>query len=108
MATYFVSTTGSDSNPGTIIEPWLTWHKGFNSLLPGDTLIIRGGTYVNYTPQYSNYWYPLYSAAYIYGKHGNAVDPIIVINYLDEIPILDGSIITNPTNRSNVFFLNCN
>ena len=42
-ATYYVATNGSDSNPGTLSQPWLTIQKGFNSISPGDILYIRGG-----------------------------------------------------------------
>ena len=42
---YYVATTGNDSNPGTITQPWATWQKGFNSISAGDILYIRGGTY---------------------------------------------------------------
>jgi parallel beta-helix repeat protein len=42
---YYVSTTGSDSNPGTIGQPFLTINHGVSVLNPGDTLYIRGGTY---------------------------------------------------------------
>lgn len=44
-ATKYVSTTGSDSADGSIGTPWLTLHKGLQSIGGGDTLYIRGGTY---------------------------------------------------------------
>lgn len=44
-ATYYVSPTGSDSNPGTQAAPWKTIKKSITSLQPGDTLIVGGGTY---------------------------------------------------------------
>ncbi|RPI06083.1 MAG: T9SS C-terminal target domain-containing protein [Ignavibacteriae bacterium] len=45
---YFVATTGVDTNPGTIDLPFLTLAKavGLATLLPGDTIYIRGGTYL--------------------------------------------------------------
>ncbi|MCC6395923.1 MAG: right-handed parallel beta-helix repeat-containing protein [Bacteroidetes bacterium] len=46
---YYVATTGSDSNPGTIDQPFLTISKGLSlssaAFAPGDTLLLRGGTY---------------------------------------------------------------
>jgi hypothetical protein len=42
---YYVSTTGSDTNPGTIDLPWKTIERGVSSLVAGDTLYIRGGIY---------------------------------------------------------------
>lgn len=43
---YYVSTTGSDSNPGTQAQPWRTIGASLPKLTPGDTLAVRGGTYV--------------------------------------------------------------
>ena len=50
MANYYVSLTGSNSNPGTLNAPWrsifnATYISGAN-LHPGDTIYIRGGRYV--------------------------------------------------------------
>lgn len=45
MATYYVATTGSNSNPGTIGSPFLTVAKGLSVMVSGDTLYIRAGTY---------------------------------------------------------------
>src|SRR6266516_1751911 len=45
MTTYFVSTSGIDSNPGSQSSPFLTVRHGISILQPGDTLFIRGGTY---------------------------------------------------------------
>lgn len=43
--TYYVATTGSDSNPGTVGSPFLTISKGASVTAPGDTVYIRGGIY---------------------------------------------------------------
>jgi len=43
-ATYYVSPSGSDSNPGTSAAPWRTVNKVNNtSLAPGDTVLFQGG-----------------------------------------------------------------
>lgn len=44
-ATYYVATTGNDSNPGTIGSPWLTVAHSFTVAGHGDTVLIRAGTY---------------------------------------------------------------
>ncbi|MDY6793932.1 MAG: right-handed parallel beta-helix repeat-containing protein [Actinomycetota bacterium] len=49
--TYYVSPSGSDSNPGTGAVPWATPGYGSKQLRPGDTMIIEGGRY-----SLSTYW----------------------------------------------------
>ena len=44
-ATYYVSTTGNDSNTGTISSPFATWQKLASVMVAGDQAYIRGGTY---------------------------------------------------------------
>jgi hypothetical protein len=44
-AAFYVSTTGSDSNPGTISSPWRTIQHAANSVQAGDTVYVRGGVY---------------------------------------------------------------
>lgn len=44
-ATFYVATTGSDGNPGTLTQPWKTLQKACNTVSPGSTVLIRGGTY---------------------------------------------------------------
>lgn len=44
-ATYYVSPSGNDSNPGTLSAPFQTVNRGVSVLVSGDTLIVRGGTY---------------------------------------------------------------
>lgn len=44
-ATYYLATNGSDSNPGTESQPWATFAHAFSTMLAGDTLIIKDGTY---------------------------------------------------------------
>lgn len=48
---YYVSAGngGSDKNPGTQEAPFLTLTQGVSVILPGDTLFVRGGTYLGYS-----------------------------------------------------------
>jgi len=45
-ATYYVSPSGSNANPGSRERPWATPGFGARQLAAGDTLVILGGTYV--------------------------------------------------------------
>jgi parallel beta-helix repeat protein len=46
-ATYYVATTGSNTNPGSQSQPFRTIDQGVSVLRAGDTLYIRQGTYTN-------------------------------------------------------------
>jgi parallel beta-helix repeat protein len=43
--TYYVATTGSNNNPGSSSQPWGTLQHAVNTIAPGDTIIVRAGTY---------------------------------------------------------------
>jgi hypothetical protein len=43
--TYYVSTSGNDSNAGTISLPWRTIQHAANTVKPGDTVYVRAGVY---------------------------------------------------------------
>src|SRR5579859_3511318 len=45
LSTYFVSTSGSDGAAGTLHAPFRTIQHAANLARPGDTVLIRGGTY---------------------------------------------------------------
>jgi len=50
MSTYYVATTGKDSNGGTSQAPWATIQQAANTVKPGDTVIVEPGKYtVSYT-----------------------------------------------------------
>jgi hypothetical protein len=44
-ASYYVSTEGTDSGPGSRNTPWRTIARALESVRPGDTIFLRGGTY---------------------------------------------------------------
>jgi hypothetical protein len=67
-ATYYVSTTGNDGNPGTMAQPWRTIQHGIDVAVAGDTVFIRGGIYLE---------------TLLFGTSGNANDGhIVFMNYL--------------------------
>jgi hypothetical protein len=45
VATYHVSPTGSDSNPGSEARPFRTIQKAADSVKPGDTVLVDDGVY---------------------------------------------------------------
>jgi hypothetical protein len=73
--TFYVSPTGSDSNPGTLAAPWRTVQKAFNVLQPGQRALVRAGTYAESLDM---------------ARAGTAAAPITVENYPGERPIVNG------------------
>src|SRR5687768_10969088 len=45
LSSYFVSTSGSDNNPGTLDQPFGTIQRAAGVAQPGDVVFVRGGTY---------------------------------------------------------------
>jgi hypothetical protein len=73
--TYYVSTSGSDSNPGTPTAPWRTIQKALDTLRAGETALVRAGTYGQIVMQ----------------RAGTASAPITVRNYPGERPVIHPS-----------------
>jgi len=82
--THYVSTTGSDSNPGTIASPFKTWTKLASVLSAGDTGYIRGGTYTSPVSSGLQDWIVTFA-----NLHGTSSSHIVITNYPNETPVLD-------------------
>lgn len=77
--TYYVSTTGSDSNPGTSLsEPWLTLQHAAATATAGATVYVLGGTY-------------RLTSVINFPNSGTATAPIMFENYPGQAPIIDGT-----------------
>jgi Ca2+-binding RTX toxin-like protein len=48
MAAYFVAPAGSDANPGTTDQPWLTLQRAADAVVAGDVVTVRAGTYAGF------------------------------------------------------------
>jgi Protein of unknown function (DUF1565) len=70
---YYVSTGGSDRNPGTRRRPWRTIQRALNTLAAGQIAYVRGGTYTE---------------SLVMRRGGSARAPITVRNYPRERPIV--------------------
>lgn len=44
-ATYYVDDGGNDANPGTEALPWATLQRSAAAVVPGDSVLVRAGTY---------------------------------------------------------------
>lgn len=75
-ATYYVSTTGSDTNTGSQAAPFKTFAKAITQAASGDTIIIRGGTYTE---------------RLVITKSGQSGNPITIKAAAGEKVIIDGA-----------------
>jgi hypothetical protein len=76
--TYYVATNGSDSNSGTIDQPFATLNYALTKANAGDTVDVRGGTYY-------------FTSGYDFNASGTASAHIVIQSYPGEQAILDGS-----------------
>lgn len=75
-ATYYVSTTGSDSSNGSVSTPFLTISHGAAVAQPGDTVYVRGG---------------VYNGLVRISSKGTSTAHIRLSNYPGENPVIDGT-----------------
>jgi len=73
---YYVASTGNDSNSGTLNEPLRNINTAINKVVPGDTVIVRGGKY---------------SELIAINKSGAKNKQITIKAYPGERPAIDGS-----------------
>ncbi len=76
-ATYYVSTQGSDSNPGTQSQPWRNINYAAGKVQPGDTVLVRGGVYHEMVTSRVN---------------GTSSARITFKAYPGETPVIDGTV----------------
>src|SRR5208282_5204100 len=75
-ATYYVSTTGNDSSPGTIGSPWLTIQHAADSVSAGATVYVFGG---------------VYNESVNFPASGTASAPITFESYPGQTAVIDGT-----------------
>jgi polygalacturonase len=86
--TYYVAPSGSDSNPGTQARPWQTIGKAAETLVAGETVYIRAGTYAEQVEAQNS------------GRAGN---PVTYAAYPGDSVTIDGSGITLPDYETGLF-----
>lgn len=78
-ANYYVSKTGADINVGSMASPFFTIQHGLNTVLPGDTLLVRTGTYLE---------------KLTWTTSGSSGQLITLINFAGESPVVAGDTTT--------------
>lgn len=87
--TYYVATTGSNSNPGTENKPFRTIAFAVDTMIAGDTTYVRGGTYNEGLIHFK--------------KTGTQTAQIKLLNYPGESPIIH---CINPASLHRINFAN--
>jgi len=80
---FYVAPTGNDLSNGSISQPFATITQAARVAQPGDTIYVRGGTYILSARQYI-------------GRSGSSGNRINLFSYSGESPIIDGGSLTNP------------
>ena len=99
---YYVANNGNDANTGNIDQPFLTISRAQTSVVAGDTVYIRGGTYVMTTAQVSTYS-SIWAYVTLLNKSGTSGNRINYWAYPGEKPVFDYSNIKPPNYRVNAF-----
>lgn len=78
--TLYVSTQGSDSNPGTATQPFRTITRAYGSASAGTTILVAPGTYTDYSSGWGIHL----------GASGTASSPIILRSQTPGAAAIDG------------------
>jgi Right handed beta helix region/Protein of unknown function (DUF1565) len=79
-ATYYVATNGSDSNPGTVAQPFLTITRAYATAAPGVEILVMPGVYTDYSSGWGIHL----------GASGTASAPIMLRSLVPGAAIIDG------------------
>src|SRR5690554_5472067 len=90
-AQIYVAPYGNDSNPGTIEQPLESIQKAQELASPGDTVFIRGGTYIIREDQISKVVSNLFACISYLDKSGTEGRTIKYWAYPGETPVFDFS-----------------
>lgn len=94
-ATLYVSTQGSDSNPGTSAQPLRTITRAYSLASAGTTIYVAPGTYTDYTTGWGIHL----------GANGTAANPIALRSQTRGAAIIDGQ---NASGRNVGFYIDGN
>jgi Right handed beta helix region/Protein of unknown function (DUF1565) len=89
---YYVSTNGSDADPGTAAQPFRTITHAYTHVAPGVTIHVLPGLYEDYTPHWGLHL----------SKSGKANQPIVLQSTVQGGAVIDGQ---NAANRNEGIYL---
>jgi Right handed beta helix region len=101
---YYVAPNGNDSNGGTMSSPFLTVQKAQSVVVAGDTVYIRGGSYI-ILPTQIVFDTGLYACVTKLDKSGTSSARITYLAYPNEKPVFDFSQVKPSGRRITAFFV---
>ena len=101
---FFVSPTGSDGDPGTIEKPFATFRRTQDAAGQGDTIHVRGGTYVMSEAQVARRK-AIFAYATLLDKGGEPDRWINCWSDQDERPVFDFSAVKPAGARVDAFYV---
>lgn len=102
--TWYVSPTGDDAAVGSLDQPFASIQRAQNAVSPGDTVLIRGGTYLMREGQIARRK-GIFAYINVLDKSGTPGKPITYRAYQDEKPVFDCSMVTPQGARIDAFFV---
>ena len=103
-ATWYVAPAGDDAVAGSMEQPFATIQRAQKSAAPGDTVFIRGGTYMMKESQIARRK-GIYAYLTVLDKNGAAGKPITYRAYQEEKPVFDCSQVKPVGLRVDAFFV---
>ena len=104
----YVSTTGSDSNAGTIDSPLASLGAAQQMAAAGDTVYFRGGTYHITEDQVMGVEENIYATVFNLNKSGREGARIVYAGMPGERPVFDLSEVKPEGKRVSVFYIHAN
>jgi hypothetical protein len=101
-ATFYVAPNGSDAAAGSLDAPFATVQRAQTAAAPGDTVLIRGGTYLIPESQIARR-VAVYACVTFLDKSGEPGKPINYFAYPGERPVFDFSAVKPPNQRVAAF-----
>ena len=94
-AALYVSTGGSDSNPGTAAQPFRTITRAYSAASAGSTILVAPGTYTDYSSGWGIHL----------GASGTASAPIVLRSQSPGAAVIDGQ---NASDRNVCLYMDGN
>lgn len=91
--TWYVAVGGDDRAAGTVAEPFASVQRAQREVAPGDTVLIRGGTYRMQEAQIAERT-GIYARCIVLDRDGTRERPITYRAYQNELPVFDFSAVT--------------